>query len=65
MSYPHSGESAGPVQKHDGHTIEAWLYGPDYLCLVDGAQLPNFYETAAAASRAGMRYIDQLRKDKD
>ena len=62
MSYPKSGKAIGKPQEYEGHRIQAWFYGPDFLCIVDGNELPAFYETANHALKGGMRYVDNIKK---
>ena len=54
----------GEPLQYKGHTIEAKFLGPDLLCYVDGAELGSFFVDAESARKGGMRYVDQVEKEK-
>lgn len=47
-----------------GRQVEVQLVGPDYITLVDGAELPNFQLTPAAGMEAAERWIDEQEREK-
>ena len=55
----------GPTLNYKDHKIEARFCGPDCLCYVNGNDLGSFHLTADAARNAGMRYVDQVEKEKE
>lgn len=47
-----------------GRKVEVHHVGPDYITLVDGAELPNFQTSPAARMEAAERWIDQQEQEK-
>ena len=56
-------QQVGQPHKYKGRTITLRYAGPDLLCYVDGAEMPNFYESITAGHKAGERYVDQQERE--
>lgn len=54
----------GEPIKHNGHLITIHHLGPDLLVRVDGVELSAFYTSTTAARAGGMRYADELDREK-
>lgn len=57
-------DQIGETLNHKGSKVTVHHVGPDVIAAVDGKELPNFYLNAEAARKAGMKYIDEIQKEK-
>ena len=57
-------EQIGQTQNYRGYSSTVHAMAPDVIAAVNGDALPNYYLNAEATRQAGMRYVDQMEKEK-